>query len=113
MQNEWTTSDGKVEIPEFQGEVQTKCASSQATHTRVKLVNNDLKGLNASVNDGTTRRVEHGHISPWLTCLARVALSFGSGEIYRFSVTPIIRPVIFVTSGSRRNRMQTPEKSDS
>lgn len=35
MQNKWTTPDGKVEIPEFQ-------------------VNNDLKGLNASVNDGTT-----------------------------------------------------------
>ncbi|KAG9121474.1 hypothetical protein FRC07_002561 [Ceratobasidium sp. 392] len=35
MQNEWTAPDGKVDIPEFQ-------------------VNNDLKGLNASVNDGST-----------------------------------------------------------
>ncbi|KAG8789978.1 hypothetical protein FRC12_013032 [Ceratobasidium sp. 428] len=35
MQNEWVTPTGKVKIPEFQ-------------------VNNDLKGLNASVNDGST-----------------------------------------------------------
>ncbi|QRV75063.1 hypothetical protein RhiJN_03078 [Ceratobasidium sp. AG-Ba] len=35
MQSDWKTPDGKVEIPEFQ-------------------VNNDLKGLNASVNDGST-----------------------------------------------------------